>query len=180
MDPDDAMISIAVVGDSMDAGPQSHSVRGLGYGLDGARIIHRHGNEVACVSPMAAHRVDGQFIGIRLEALGLEVETWGRVRPADDRTFAGVSVAVGAAAPADVWLGTGTTQGRQRRGRHGEYQKVPACTHGVAPDVVTAACRRRAWRSPRLRSSTSRGCWSGSATCRPASPSRPPSEPVRG
>ena len=37
-----------------------------------------------------------------MDLVGLDVETWGRLRRADDRTFAGVSIAVGAAAPTDV------------------------------------------------------------------------------
>ena len=103
-DLDDAMILLEVIGDSMDASPESHPDHRLGHGFDGARIVHRHGNEVACISPAAAYHVDGQRIGICIEALGLglDVETGGRLRRADDRTIAGVSIAIGAAAPADI------------------------------------------------------------------------------
>lgn len=81
MDLDDAMVSFEGIGDSMDASPESHPDHRLGHGLDEARIVHRHGNEVACVSPAAAYHVDGQRIRICVEALGLglDVETGGRL-----------------------------------------------------------------------------------------------------
>lgn len=101
-----------------------------------------------------------------------EVQTIGR--------FPDVSITVRAAAPAEIWPRTGTTQEYQRRCRCGEQQDAPTCSHGAPPCVATGACLRRAWRSPRVRSSTSRDCWSGNATCRPASPFRPQREPDLG
>ena len=103
-DFDGAMILLEVIGDSMNARPESHPDHRLGYGFDGARIVYRHGHEVACVSPAAAYHVDGQRTGVSLESLGLglDVEAGSRLRRADDRTLSGVSIAVGAAAPADI------------------------------------------------------------------------------
>ena len=63
-DFDGAMILLEVIGDSMNARPESHPDHRLGYGFDGARIVYRHGHEVAGAPPAAAYPVHGPPTGV--------------------------------------------------------------------------------------------------------------------